>query len=382
MKGHLLAYLYRGTSLGILLLGLQIFLETIPVRAAEAKPPWQVEWDKTMAAAEKEGKVMVYVGGGEYRKTIEQFQKAYPKIKLVTFAVARGPAIAKRLMAERRAEKYVADVYMTGLGTHIQVLYPGKAHAPLRPSLILPEVKDESKWLGGNHLYIYPEEGFSFVFEATVRHPIFYNTNLVKPDEVTSWSDLLNPKWKGKIVSYDPKIPGTAAPILWYHYKNPSLGPEFIGKFYAGMEVTLSRNYRQLTDWLATGKAAICLSCGRAARKAIKQGLPVGRINHFMKEGSALTYGQGIISLIDRRPHPNAAKVFVNWLLSRKGQMTLQEITARSGNPRNSLRTDISKDTVPREDLPKKGVRYFKEGLKSAQERREAVKILKKVMKK
>lgn len=102
---------------------------------------------------------------------------------------------------------------MTGIGTHI-ALYTAKAYAPVRPAFILPDVKDESKWFNDKHHFLYSQEGHAFVFEGSVTNWISFNTSLAKPDDFKSWSDLLNPKWKGKIVSYDSTIPGTGAPAL------------------------------------------------------------------------------------------------------------------------------------------------------------------------
>src|SRR5215510_254117 len=94
-------------------------------RAAEPKPNWQVEWEKALKAAEAEGEVTVYVV--DYpRLTVSQFQKAYPRIKLNLVDGPSGPALSSRLMAERRAGKYQADLFITGQGIHVSVLYPAK----------------------------------------------------------------------------------------------------------------------------------------------------------------------------------------------------------------------------------------------------------------
>ena len=90
--------------------------------AAESR---QSEWDKTLKSAEAEGEVAVYVV--DYpRFTVSQFQKAYPKIRLNQVDGPSGPALSSRLMAERRAGKYQADLYIAGQGTHVSVLYPAK----------------------------------------------------------------------------------------------------------------------------------------------------------------------------------------------------------------------------------------------------------------
>lgn len=366
---------------GFLTPGLVMLAVSLAANAGQA-PGSEAEWDKSVKAAEQEGEVMVYVGGAEYREAIQEFQKSYPKIKLSTFSSARGPELLSRLMAERRAGKNVADVYMTGIGTHI-ALYNAKALSSVRSAMMLADVKDQSKWFDGKHKYIYGNDGMAFIFEGAVSRWISINSKQVKEDELRSWWDLAKPKWKDKIVSYDPVIPGTAAPALWFFYTNPGLGQKYIDELFGKVGVTFSRDYRQLIDWLVAGKASICIACQDEARKAKAQGLPVDEVDHAMKEGHLMTHGQGIVSLIQPSPHPNAAKVFVNWLLSRQGQLAFQEVTnTRLGYARNSLRTDVPKDKVLREELPRAGEQYFYEGPNSSEERKDSVQALKQAMKK
>jgi ABC-type Fe3+ transport system substrate-binding protein len=79
-----------------------------------------------------------------------------------------------------------------------------------------------------------------------------------------------------------------------------------------------------------------------------------------MKEGAGLTSHSGQIGLINKAAHPNAAKVFINWLLSREGQLTLQRVYAEGRRgASNSRRTDITKDIVPPEDRLIEGVKYL-----------------------
>lgn len=113
------------------------------------------------------------------------------------------------------------------------------------------------------------------------------------------------------------------------------------------------------------------------------QGLPIDSLDDDMKEGHLITYGQGILSMIQPTPHPNAAKVFVNWLLSQRGQRSFQEVTLeRLTYSRNSLRIDLPKDKVLPEERPRAGGRYFYEGSRSGEERKESVQALKQAMKK
>jgi hypothetical protein len=126
------------------------------------------------------------------------------------------------------------------------------------------------------------------------------------------------------------------------------------------MQPTLGRDRRQITDWLAQGRFALCVGC-RDAGRAKTQGLPVEELESVdWKEGVQLTSGGGSLSFIKGAPNPNAAKVFVNWFLSRKGQTALQRYPDLYGEEApNSRRIDISKDMLPPLSRLVTGKRYF-----------------------
>lgn len=345
--------------------------------AAEPKPAWQIEWENTIAAAEREGQLVVYTGGEASETRIEEaFQIAFPKIKVTSLA-GRGSQLGPKLIAERRAGKYLADFFIGGKGTAYAVLYNAKVLAPIQPLLFLPEVLDPSKWWQGRHKYVDADGKYIFVFVGNGSVvEIRYNTKLVNPKEFATYWDLVNPKWKGKIVGTDPRMGGMDSLVLFFYY-HPKLGPDFLRRLYGEMDVTIARDYRQPLDWLAAGKFSICMPCNsRETRKAIAQGLPIGQILD-LKEGGNLTSGGGTISLIDRAPHPNAAKLFVNWLLSREGQIEFQK---RSGA--DPLRIDIPKQNVLPENRRLDGVDYFDGDDPKFSDRRPADKLLNEIFSK
>jgi iron(III) transport system substrate-binding protein len=284
------------------------------------------------------------------------FQKRFPEIKVVTVSGDPVP----RILAERRAGKYLADVAIGGATTPYE-LYSAKALDSLKDAMILPEVADESKWWQGKHRFLDPEGEHAFMF---IGHPqsggIYYNTRLVDPKEFRSFWDFLNPKWKGKIHSRDIRSPGTGTANMKVFYYNPRLGTEFIRRLYTEMDITLFRDRRQGVDWLVTGKFPICFFCTRSdIGLAKRQGLPVEEFG-AMKEGLGLTSSSGNMGLVNRAPHPNAAKVFVNWFLSRDGQLTLQREYAKAMvTAANSLRVDIPKDMIPPDQRLVGGIDYI-----------------------
>ena len=335
---------------------------------------WKKEWAKTLAAAKEEGRLNLYVfsEGPVTYQTLEVFQKAYPKIK-VTSVKGRGSQLVLRVMAERRAEKYLADVYTGGKSSVYSVLYRRRALDPIEPHFILPEVADQSKWWDGKHKYVDPEGKYIFAFMGNGgATSVNYNTKLASPKEFSSLRNLLNPKWKGKIVSMDPRVRGSFSTNLLFYY-HPKFGPEFIRQFYGEMDVTFSRDRRQAVNWLATGKYALCVPCtSDEIERAIKQGLPIA-VYRAMGEAARITSAGGTLNLMNRAPHPNAARVFINWLLSREGQILAQKVGS------NSLRTDIPKEDVDRENLRVKGLNYFDSDNPKNANPRPVVKLIRKI---
>jgi len=345
----------------------------LELEAAE-KTAGQLDWDKTLQAAKQEAQIVIYAAMGPYHPQIfTEFQKDYPEIK-ATIIHGNSSRISPRLLAERRAGKYLADVYLGG-PTSLYSFYQNKLFDPLAPLLVLPEVIDTSLWWESKHLYIDPERKHIFVNEGSVSgFTITYNSQLAKAAEFKSYWDMLAPKWKGKIVSLDARDPGFGASELRYIYYHPELGGEFIRRLFGEMDVTLSREHQQAMDWIGIGKFALCAFCrDGSATKAKAQGLPVDYINHNdLKEMPRLRGSASAITLVNRAPHQNTAKVFINWFLSRRGQIVYQE----SHGDRDSLRADIPKDKVPAAQRRIAGRKYFFVELPEYMEVKPAMKII------
>ena len=338
-----------------------VFLVAILFRVGQSagaeKAAWQSDWEKTIQAAKQEGQLQIYAALGPYHPQIyAEFQKDYPQIKL-EMVHGNSSRMSPRLLAERRAGKYLADIYMGG-PTSLYSFYQNKMFDPLAPLLVLPEVVDPSLWWEGRHVYIEPERKYIFVNEGSVSgFTISYNTQQVKAAEFKSYLDLFNPKWKGRIVSLDAREPGFGASELRYVYYHPDLGPEFIRRLFAEVNVVLSREPQQAMDWVATNKVALCVFCREdIADKAKAQGLPIDTINpNDLKEMPRLRGSASAMAFMNKAPHPNAAKVFANWFLSRRGQIVYQE----SHGDRDSLRVDIPKDKIPAAARRLSGKKYF-----------------------
>ena len=340
---------------------LSVFLLAGGALAAVADS-WTVEWEKTVAAAKKEGELSFY-GSQGYEKIFEVFQRRYPEIKVTSNTIRQGSEHGQAVMSERRAGKYIVDLFINGVVTPNVVFYKANILEPIRPQLILPEVVDESKWWGGKHHYADPEGKFIFVFQGNVHGgENAYNTKLVNPKEFKSYWDFLDAKWKGKIVVYDVSRVSTVAHSLRFLFNHPDLGAEFVRRFFGEMDLTYSRDGRQMIDWLGAGKFPLAFFVSDI-EDAAKQGLPVKFFDPGQfKESAFVGPSQGGMNLFKNAPHPNAAKVAINWLLSREGQDTYQKVYAELHDVRQSMREDISMEVIPPNYRRQKGVKYIYAG--------------------
>jgi iron(III) transport system substrate-binding protein len=300
------------------------------------------EWDKLVQAAKQEGSVVLYGPSGDtfYAALVTRFQKAFPEIK-VESTLGVGAALLTRLNAERSAGRYIADVWVNGSTVALLGLKPNGGMKPLEPQLILPEILDKRAWLE-NTLWWNdgkaPNCNLSF---AAILYPVaYFNTNMAKASQFRSYWDIADPKFKGKVCSNDIRIIGAGGVPASYMFKSPTLGAPWFKRFFGELDVVMGRDQRQLIDGLAQGRYAIAgFVSAEEAATAMNLGLPIAPVPiNQLKEGCAIGPGGGAVSMIDRPPHPNAAKLYVNWLLSREGQTAFQEETKYA-----SLRTDIPK---------------------------------------
>ena len=346
----------------VLFIALTLMLALTEVAtAAEQKSAWQREWEKILDGAKKEGEVRLW-GDQEitHPDIIAGFAKEYPFIKPVTVSGRVGD-LMPRIVAERRAGKQLADIYSGGLGGRSFFdFHKAGVLDPIKPLLILPEVIDTSKWLNGEHYYADPEKQFIFMYEGSVAGVgLHYNTNLIDLKEFKSYWDLLSPKWKGRILLFERPAVGSPSVVRFYHHAQ--LGPEFVKRLFSEMDVTVSQDRRQSSDWLASGKFPICIDCGDTDR-AKQQGLPVDEFPHAnLKEASyeVSTSGNSGLAMINNQPNPNAARIFVNWFLSRAGQTTWQTVmNTKVQEPSDSMRVDIPKDKVAAPARREEGKKY------------------------
>jgi iron(III) transport system substrate-binding protein len=317
---------------------ISLFAPALLLHSAQPPANWKIDWDATHRAAEKEGRLIIYgpPGVDQQKLYTEVFQRAFPKIK-VNYTPGRMSEVISRIMAEQRAGMRQADLVLGGTDTLLGTLKEKGFLQPIRPVLILPEILDTAAWFKGKLWFADKEDKFIPMWRAVPYTAACVNSNLVKPNELKSYWDLLQPKWKGKIVSQDLRV-GSARNQMYTLYSRKDLGPEYLKRLYGEMDVTTSRNLPQIADWLAGGKFAIAIGGVDCDDLAIK-GLPVVPIH--LEGVAAVGAGTDPASWLASSPDTNAVKVFLNWILSREGQTQFQKLTRE-----NSLRVDIPKEGI------------------------------------
>ena len=306
----------RTTLVMIFVLAALLWLNPKPMLAADSKLAWQLEWEKTVEAAKKEGKLVAAIpASAELRKAIgEIFPKRYPGVEL-DLTNARGPSNAGKIAAEHAAGVRYFDLLISGTATPFSLLNAGILE-PVEPLLLLPEVKDPKRWYGG-HIWLDNAKRSIYAFQIYQSENIWHNPTQMKAEDVRSYDDLLNPKWKGKIGLLDPRSPG-AGTATWAFFLKIK-GEEYLKKL-AAQEMFLSRDQRQLADSLAKGNIALTIGLTYYTfLPFIKAGLPVKSLPD-MREGTYTSCGSSALSVVKNSPHPNATKVFINWLLGKEGQ--------------------------------------------------------------
>ncbi len=278
---------------------------------------WKSEWEKVVRRAKSEGKVVVSLPpSAELRRRLEEaFERRFTGIDLEP-ALDMGAKNIRRMIDESRAGVRYFDVHVGGASGMITGLVPAGVVVPLEPYMLLPEVSDPKSWWGG-HIYTDEAKRFVYSFSAYLSQNLYRNTNLVNPEEIRSYDDLLNPKWKGKIGFLDPRKPGPGDATWSYMWDVK--GEDYLRRLVQ-QDLQLTSNVRSLGESLAKGKLAITVGLSYFLLVPfIRAGLPLKALP-IPKEGTYATGGAGNVVALKNPSHPSAAKVFVNWLLSKEGQ--------------------------------------------------------------
>ena len=322
-----------------------------PTAMPTAGPPtFEEEWEALKVAARAEGKLTILVGNSNpLGPPIKEEFGGMFGIE-VTLSGASGSQHAPRVAAERQAGRYEVDAIILGRSTS----GPRRAEpgflVPIKEQLFHPDAIDPSNWFMEQFWYREPEgTAYSLAFAAKAqKNPIgpSYNTDLMTEAdvaEITSVWDFLDDKWKGQVIALSPLETGASGTVTAV-YGHPTMGPEWLAAFYdKDFDVTFVSDVRTIVDSLSLGGHAFSLfdqGTTSVLQLLIPEGLPLAVWEKNLIEGGILkTTSPTWLGVFDRAPHPNAAKLFVNWWLTKEGQTAYHELASTSPPP--SLRDDV-----------------------------------------
>jgi iron(III) transport system substrate-binding protein len=323
--------------------------------SATATAATSPEWTALIAAARQEGKVVI--AGPPTPETRANLPKVFKDrfgVEMEYIAPGSTSDLLVKMEAERKAGLYTIDAIMGGAQSLYTKAYADKMIDPIKPVLINAEALDASKWVGGKVWFQDPEGSYILRMSNYVTNHVVVNTSVVKVADIRSWKDLLDPKYTGKISFYDPTRAGTGWNTANYLLRK--LGDDFIRKLYVDQKPGISSDFAQLADWMARAQYPISAGLRESEIERLRQdGFPVEVLPSMPEAPGLTTAGFGLGVLVNKAPHPNAAKLFLNWMATRDGQEAWHS-TERTV----SVRTDVdnSKWAAPYA-IPKPGVEYF-----------------------
>lgn len=318
-------------------------------QAADWQDGAPAEWAKVVAAAKAEGKVVV-AGSPDMGKPFTDAFQRDTGIKL-EYLGGNTRDLSSRAARELRTNQVTIDM-MIGGASELPLINEGLA-TPLDNQLMLPTVTEGKYWADGKLRWV--DKGKKYMLQGAeyVNGQPFINTAVVKPDAIKTWKDMLKPEFRGKISAQDPRQPGSGQAAA--AYLAALFGMDFIKQLYVDQKVMMTGDARQVTEWAARGTYPIAIGGSPTDYETFKAAGIRTLIVGDMEDGPGTTVGGfSLIWQLKGNPHPNAARVFLNWYLSKPGQ---EAYIAAKGTP--SMRTDIDTSALPAYLKPQPGKKYL-----------------------
>ena len=288
---------------------------------AQASANWEAEWKKLGEAARKEGEMNLAISfgiGSLPKKTLDEFEKRFGvKVNMQQFA--SGSLVVPKILQEQQGNVFNYDVIMTS-GPFGPALRDGKALMPLRPLIMHPDVLNQKVWANGYEASFRDKEkiyGFAPVWEE-ISH-MWINTNLLKPEEIRTTNDLLSPKLKGGKMMF--AVVSSGATATQATAMRLTHGEQILKKVFIDQEPAFGRDTRQTFEQLIKGQRMLVTGVMDTVIPEFKaQGL-MNHVRRIVLQDARITSTANDLWAPRNAPHPNAAKLWINWLLTKEGQI-------------------------------------------------------------
>lgn len=304
------------------------------VSAAPVTSP-QDPWSNVIESARKEGKVTVYsynLVGDVGLAVSKAFKDQYGiTVDVVT---GRGAEFLERIKVEKRLGRLVADLH-DGSSIHAGLMKQEGFTIPLAAEL--PIFRQEKIW-AADPFSVDAKDKHIVAFSVYYQSP-WINTKLVSPAEVPQvWRDLLKPQWKGKMILTDPTTSGGPQQMFVPLLRGGAIDEAFLKDLYK-QDLMFSSSLQDEARVLARGERPLTIR-GSAATfgRFVAEGAPIKAID--IADG-VVQVTSPVAVVFSGGPHPNAARLFANWLLSKEGQ----EVYTRSASV-TPMRSDVA-DSAP-----------------------------------
>ena len=304
-------------------------------------------WQQVEQAARREGRVVAYdptyFAGDIGRAVAKAFKDRYD-VSLEVLLTGGSSVSIQRLQVEKKMGQSVADLVITGSVSGPNLISLGLIRKGVDKEL--PVVRDRSVFSLDP---VYSPEGEEFTFEYSLLTAAV-NKNLVKAGEIQSYRDLLDPKWKGKIVTRDPRLGSGPAMLTIVTMRLLNiLDDDYFMALGRQAPVLSGAGDLEVAQMVARGEIPIAFNNPVSAVyiPLAREGAPLRILN--LKEGTVVM--PSVIQIANDAPHPNAARLFINWILSAEGQTVFHK--ARGSQPVRKDVPDFTPSNIDMEPVKK-----------------------------
>jgi len=295
------------------------------------------EWRATVAASNGQQLKLLLQPEPGMEEVVKVFRTKFPRIN-VQATISHPSDAAPRIITEQKNGLFAWDVWWATAANMNGIVYPAGGLDRIDEYLILPEVKSPDNWRSAEFMYAAPNRPYIFVHTHYLQNLGIYNTRMV-PGGTLTLDNLLDPSLKKKISIRSPSRPHGGTMMIAAVAK--AKGQDVARRLLTDMEPVFIDNDRQNTLSVIKGASAVAIG---TSDEVYFDCLKEGGCQHIKPFPAEFMHSRGI-SVPKNAPNKAAAKVFINWLLSKEGQeVYVREWAKTASTGAFSMRKDVAGD--------------------------------------